>query len=466
MNIELLFDLPEIRKFHFIGIGGISMSGLAEILLNMGYGISGSDLNSSGITRKLANMGMEIFKGHSDKNIMNPDVVVYSAAIKQDNPELVKARNLNIPTMQRAVLLGLLMKRYPYGIAVSGTHGKTTTSSMIAMIMLEAGLNPTVHIGGDLGAIGGTTRIGNDKYFIAEACEYCESFLKFFPFMAVILNVEFDHADYFRNLTHVTDSFAKFARLVPSNGYVLASVDIPNINTILKGLSCNIITFGIAQNKSLWNISDIVFDTFNCASFNLLKSGNYITRIKLRVPGIHNVSNAVAAAVGCLTLGADALSVQNGLLKFTGVSRRFQYKGEKNSVTVIDDYAHHPSEIKATLKTIRDMKHKKLWCVFQPHTYTRTSALLEEFTHAFGDADKIILTDIYAAREKDTGTISSKILAKKIGLQNKDVVYIKSFDDIVTYLQSNVSRDDIIVTMGAGNIYKVGELYLNSPYQP
>jgi UDP-N-acetylmuramate--alanine ligase len=466
MNIEFLFNSPEIKHFHFIGIGGISMSGIAEILLNMGYYISGSDLNSSEITKKLEGLGIKIFKEHTESNIKDPDVVIYTAAIKHNNPELVKAKKLNIPVMERAILLGLLMKQYPYGIAVSGTHGKTTTTSMIATIMLEAGLNPTVHIGGNLQSIGGTTRIGGDKYFIAEACEYCDSFLKFFPYMAVILNVEFDHADYFRDLMHVTDSFGRFAQLVPSNGYVLASVDIPNIDKILKGLSCNIITFGITKNKSLWNISNLVFDASKCAAFNLLKSGKYVTHIKLSVPGIHNVSNAVAAAAACLTLGADELSVRNALQKFTGVNRRFQYKGEKNSIKVIDDYAHHPSEIKATLKTISGMKHSRLWCIFQPHTYTRTNALFDDFTHAFDDADKIILTDIYAAREKDTGLISSENLAEKISLRNKDIVYIKTFEDIVAYLIKNVSKDDIIVTMGAGDIYKVGELYLNSPYQP
>jgi UDP-N-acetylmuramate--alanine ligase len=284
--------------------------------------------------------------------------------------------------------------------------------------------------------------------------------------MAVILNIEFDHADYFKNISHVTEAFGRFARLVPPDGYVVACTDTPKVQSILTNLKSNVVDCSISRNDSTWQASDITFDSSGCASFNILEKNILTAQIRLNVPGLHNVSNALAASAACLTLGIDASAVERGLLNFKGTHRRFEYKGEKDNIKVIDDYAHHPSEIKATLKAVKRLRHKNIWCVFQPHTYTRTKALLDEFTGAFDDADKIIVTDIYAAREKDTGEISSSILAEKIRTHGKDALYMKSFEDIVQHLINNVPQGDIILTMGAGDIYRVGEMYFTPPCPP
>jgi len=457
-----LLESPGIKNIHFIGIGGISMSGLAEILLNLGYKISGSDINTSNITQKLENMGVKIYTYHTENNIKNPDMVVYTAAIKEDNPELKRARALNITTIDRATLLGQIMKRYPYSVAVSGTHGKTTTTSMVAMIMLESGFNPTVHVGGELDTIGGTTKIGATNYFVAEACEYCESFLKFFPYMAVILNIEFDHADYFKNIEHIKEAFLKFAMLVPQDGYITACVDDPNVAQVLDRVSCNKVTYGQISKNALWSAGNVVFDDMGCASFKLMKHYEEITDIKLSVPGIHNVSNALAAIASCYTLGCDIPSIKQALNKFHGTHRRFEIKGVSNNIKVIDDYAHHPTEVKATLRATKNFRHSKIWCVFQPHTYTRTKSLLNEFSSAFFDADTVILSDIYAARETDNGEISSKALSEKICEKGQRAIYIQGFESIVEYLKNNTSPGDIIITMGAGDIYKVGDMFLKN----
>lgn len=451
---------PEIKYIHFIGIGGISMSGLAEILLNIGYVISGSDIKASTITDKLERLGATIYPFHSEENISATDLVVYTAAVKEDNTELKKAKELGIPSIERATLLGQVMKKYPYSMAISGTHGKTTTTSMITMIMMESGFNPTVHIGGVLEAIGGNTKIGGNKYFISEACEYVESFLKFYPYLAVILNIEYDHVDYFKSFDHVKSAFAKFASQVPDEGYVVANIDDTNIVSLINNISCNKITYGINNDLAMWSTKDITFDDNGFASFKLIMNKQELTDINLSVPGIHNVSNALGAIASCHTLGASIESIKQGLKAFTGTHRRFELKGESLGVTVIDDYAHHPSEVKATLKAAKNCTHKKIWCVFQPHTYTRTKFLLNEFAESFYDASTVILSDIYAAREKDTGEIHSSMLADKMKSEGIEALYLEGFDNIVTYLKENAGSGDLILTMGAGDIYKVGEMYL------
>lgn len=464
MEGQNLLDLPDIKHIHFIGIGGISMSGLAEILLSFGYKVSGSDVRVSNLTQKLERLGAVVVPYHSKENVHNADLVVYTAAVKENNPELVEARNLNIPVIDRATLLGLIMKKYPYSIAVSGTHGKTTTTSMISVILLESGLNPTIHIGGELDSIGGTTKIGNGKHFVVEACEYYESFLKFSPFMAIINNIEYDHADFFTGIEHIKQTFLKFASLVPENGYVIANIDDLNVSSILNDIHCNKVTYGLKSRDAMWTVKDITYDSLGCASFKLVYNGKEITDIKLNVPGLHNVINALAASAACYTIGCSADSIRLGLNNFYGTHRRFELKGILNNIKVIDDYAHHPSEVKATLKAARNSSHSKIWCVFQPHTYTRTKTLLAEFAKAFADADTVIVADIYAAREVDNGEIHSKVLADRINANspNHKAIYISGFNNIVKYLEDNVSPGDLIITMGAGDIYKVGELYLSN----
>jgi UDP-N-acetylmuramate--alanine ligase len=455
-----LLEIPQIRHIHFIGIDGISMSGLAEILLGMGYKISGSDIKTSSKTLKLENMGAKIFPYHSEDNIQDQDLIVYTAAVKENNPEIIKAKKLNIPLVDRATLLGQIMKRYPYSVAVSGTHGKTTTTSMMTTIMLESALNPTVHIGAQLESIGGTTHIGGDKFFIAEACEYCGSFLKFYPYMAVILNIEYDHADYFRSIDHVKDTFKSFADLVPKDGYLVACADDANTMSILEDIKCNKITYSIKSDTAMWSAKNITFDDMGFGRFIVVKNREELGEIRLSIPGMHNVSNSLAAVAACYTLGCDFASIQRGLLKFSGAHQRFELKGIVDNIKVIDDYAHHPSEIKATLKAAKNIRHSRMWCVFQPHTYSRAKFLLDEFARAFTDADNVIVSDIYAARETNNGEIHSSVLAERIKANGQETLYISGFENIVDYLDKNAAPGDIIITMGAGDINKVGEMYL------
>lgn len=455
-----LLDSPRIKYIHFIGIDGISMSGLAEILLSQGYKVSGSDIKTSNKTSKLEKMGAHVYTGHSEDHITNPDLVIYTTAVKENNPEMIKARRLNIPVMDRATLLGQIMKKYPYGVTVSGTHGKTTTTSMITTIMMESAMDPTVHIGAELESIGGTTRLGGDRFFVAEACEYYENFLKFYPYLAVILNVEFDHADYFKNIEHVKETFYKFASLIPEDGYLVACADDQNTMTVADRVNCNKITYSVKTDSAMWTIKNLRFDEMGCGHFTIIKNKEELGEINLSVPGIHNVSNSLAAAAACHTLGCDIISIRRGLMKYAGAHQRFELKGIVDNIKVIDDYAHHPSEIKATLKAAKNLNARKLWCVFQPHTYSRTKFLLDEFSVAFADADQVIVADIYAAREADNGEIHASILTDRINAVEKKAQYISGFDDIADYLDKNVEPGDLVITMGAGDINKTGDMFL------
>lgn len=454
-----------IKNIFFIGIGGISMSGLAEILVDMGFNVSGSDQKSSDITDKLAKQGIKISIGHDAKNVHGADLVVYTAAVRADNPERQEAERLGIVSIERAVLLGEIMKKYPLSIAVSGTHGKTTTTSMVASIMLKADKNPTIHVGGVLDSIGGNTYIGSGDYFIAEACEYVESFLHFRPHLALILNIDLDHVDYFKDIEHIKSSFGKFIDLVDEDGYVVGCVDDLNTREVLnKELSKNstrkIITYGLNSPDALFTAKDLTYNEFGYPSFTLVKSKEEIGKIELCVPGVHNVNNALGAIAACDAFGCSIDAIKAGLLSFSGADRRFDRKGVKNGVAVIDDYAHHPSEIKATLNAAKNSNASSVWAVFQPHTYTRTKALLDGFSKAFDDADKIIVCDIYAAREKDLGEIHSRDLVKKLKENGKDALYMSSFSEACDYLNNNTKSGDMVLTMGAGDIYKVGEMFL------
>jgi len=460
--IDSLLRSKNIKRIHFIGIGGISMSGLAEILASQGYIVTGSDMKASSITQKLEKMGIKVIIGHFADNVTDADLIVYTAAIKSSNPELIAAGQIGILCIDRATLLGEIMGGYPGSIAVSGTHGKTTTTSMISMIMLEEGLDPTIHIGGELTQIGGTTRIGKSDYFIAEACEYAGSFLKFHPYLAVILNVEFDHADYYKDLEQVRAAFTGFAKLVPEDGCLLAYGDDPAIAAIMEQVSCKKVTFGLHGDKNNWSATNIVFDDLGCAKYTLLQYGKPVAEIKLRVPGIHNVSNSVAAIAACSMMGCSLSSAVKALQKFGGTHRRFELKGICDGITVVDDYAHHPTEVAATLKAARNCAQSRIWCIFQPHTYSRTKSLMDEFSTAFKDADIVIVADIYAAREADTGEVNSGMLADRISSTGKQVIYIRDFESIVEYLDKNAISGDLIITMGAGDIYKVGELFLEA----
>ena len=455
---QIDFHKPE--SVHFIGIGGISMSGLAEILADEGFRISGSDSHESELTDHLEAKGALVAYGQRAENITDDiDVVVYTAAVHPDNPEFAAAKEKGIPMLSRAELLGQMMKNYDHAVAVAGTHGKTTTTSMVTEILLAADADPTISVGGILNSIGGNIRVGGPELFVTEACEYTNSFLSFFPTMEVILNIEADHLDFFKDLNDIRSSFRKFAERLPESGVMVINSDITDWNEITDGLSCRVITFGRAEG-SRYRAENIQFDEMARPSYDLMENGTLVDRVALGVPGEHNVYNSLAAAAVCRELGITMEMIKKGLWKFTGTNRRFEKKGELGGVTVIDDYAHHPQEIRATLSTALNYPHRKLWVVFQPHTYTRTKAFLDEFAETLSMADEVILADIYAARETDNLGISSRDIADKIESRGGNVHYIPSFDEIETFILENCIHGDLLITMGAGDIVKVGEKLL------
>lgn len=456
MDNKFDFDtLPAGSAVHFTGIGGISMSGLAEILLKRGFLVSGSDIRPSHITKRLESMNAEIYIGQKPGNIKNPDLVVYTAAIRDDNPEYAEAIRRKIPTIDRATLLGSIMKSYQYAVAVAGTHGKTTTTSMLSHIFLKAGLDPTISIGGELPVIGGNIRVGKSDYFICEACEYHQSFLRFFPFVSIILNVEEDHLDYFRNLDHVIETFKGLTLITPPEGAVIINADDKNTLSAIENVNRRFISCSVTGNAD-YTAKNVEINEDGTAAFDAYEEGKFLIRINLAVPGSHNISNALAAIAASRFLDISPQAIAEGLCSFSGVGRRFEHKGTKNGIMVVDDYAHHPTEIKATLNVAKSVVNGSVWCVFQPHTYTRTSTLFSDFVEALDCGIKPLILDIYAAREKDTGLVSSKQLAGAVDSS----IYIPSFDECVEYLKDNAKPGDMILTMGAGDVYKVGEQFL------
>lgn len=454
------FDFIKHKKVHFIGIGGISMSALAEILLEKNFQVSGSDTNSSKATERLKSKGAKIYIGQISENITSDiDLVVYTAAISEDNEELLKAKNSKIPLMDRAEFLGEIMKGHKYNVAVSGTHGKTTTTSMLSSITLEANMDPTILVGGNLDIIGGNVHIGHSPYFITEACEYKESFLKFFPFIGVILNIDADHLDYYKDIEEIQQAFIKFARLIPQEGYLVCCADDKRMEEVISNVNCNVISYGIEKGEV--TAKNIRFDKEGRALFEVYKSDKKLFSLNLSVPGKHNILNALASISVSLILNISIDYIKKGLKDFRGTHRRFEIKGKRKGVVVIDDYAHHPTEIKATLSAAKNYPHKRIVCVFQPHTFSRTISLFKEFTAAFDNVDELILADIFAAREKDTGEISSSMLCDEIVKRGINCRNIKDFNSIVQHLNNILAEGDILLTIGAGDVFQVGELYLN-----
>lgn len=448
---------------YFVGIGGISMSGLAQILASEGFTVSGSDRSESAITKELEESGIRVFIGQRTENITDDiDLAVFTAAIHPDNPEYIAVQQKGIPSLNRAELLGQLMKNYRNPVAVSGTHGKTTTTSMLSEILLAADADPTLSIGGVLQDIGGNVRIGKSSCFVAEACEYTNSFLHMFPGIGIILNIEEDHLDFFKDLEDIRHSFRRFAQLIPADGILIINAGIDNWEEIARELPCRVVTFSLEQGADYYP-SDIRFDEWGHPSFTLHGPAVYggSTRISLRVPGLHNVGNALAAAAAADRLGISREDCAKGLLAFTGTDRRFQYMGVKNGFTIIDDYAHHPTEIEATLTAAKACPHDRIICVFQPHTYSRTKSLLQGFAQALSHADVVILADIYAARETDTLGISSQTLQEEILKLGHDCLYFPSFSEIENYLLSNCRKNDLVITMGAGNVCEIGKNLLS-----
>lgn len=458
---EIDFNHPS--SIYFVGIGGISMSGLAEILHDAGFRVSGSDRSRSALTDMLEQKGITVLFGQRQENITDDiDCVIFTSAISKDNPEYVATMEKGIPHLTRAELLGELMQNYKTPIAISGTHGKTTTTSMVSEILLQADTDPTLSIGGILKSIGGNIRVGKTDLFVTEACEYTNSFLSFFPKIGIILNIEEDHLDFFKDLADIRHSFHEFAKLLPADGALIINGEIPSYSEITQDLACRVITYSSTCMTSEMTPADyfpesIRHDTFGHPTFLLNGPEGLVREFSLQVPGDHNVSNAMAAIALADLLGIDSADTVKGLHGFTGTDRRFEYKGTIGGVTIIDDYAHHPTEITATLSAAQNYPHKTLWCVFQPHTYTRTKAFLKDFAKALSLADKVVLADIYAARESDTLGISSETLQREIQALGKECYYFPSFDEIENFLLKNCINGDLLITMGAGDVLKIGE---------
>ena len=457
-NIDILMNYKHI---HMIGIGGVSMSGIAEILKYWGFTVTGSDANYSPIIKRLQKNGIYARVGNDFENLSKSDIVVYSAAIKQDDPEMVKARQLGIPTIERADFLGKITSCFEYTICVSGTHGKTTTTSMISCCFLEADTDPNIQVGAILKEIDGNYRVGNSDYFILEACEYVESFLKFNPKAEIILNIDNDHLDYFKTFDNIKNAFVKYVNLLPKDGLLVLNADDTDCLDLRKHSAAMTITYGIKNEYANFIAKNISFDKNGFPTFDVYHNGNFYATIKLSVAGIHNVSNSLACIALCDYYKLPKMNIKDALSKFTGASRRLEYKGIFNGASVFDDYAHHPTEIKATANSIKNKEFNNSWVVFQPHTYSRTKALLDDFAKALINFDNIIVTDIYAAREENIYNISSQDLVNKIQALGKKAIYISDFNNITNYLKNHVLEDDIVITLGAGTITNLSKYLID-----
>ncbi len=455
MSAFSLENLNPNSHIHFIGIGGISMSGLAQITLKNGFKVTGSDRSKSPITDKLEGLGAKVFEGHCAENVLGANLVVHTAAVHDDNPEIIEAKAEGIPLITRAEFLGAIMKTYSYAAGIAGTHGKTTTTSMLAYALIYGGLDPTVSVGGELDIIDGNIKTGASPYFITEACEYTNSFLSFFPTIAVITNVDEDHLDFFSGIDEIIESFRNYALLTLGTGCVIASGEDENVLKALSGTGLDIKYYGIGKEFE-YHAENLTFKT-GFPSFEIRHNDELLCEVTLRVPGRHNVMNALAVAAVCDTWGLDPELYAKGICEFHGAKRRFEKKGEFGGATIMDDYAHHPTEIQATLKSANEFEYNKLWCIFQPHTYTRTKTLWNEFCESFDNVDELIIADIYAAREKPDGVTSAENLAKDIEKRGVKVRYIGSLSEIEDMLRAEIKPNDLVFTMGAGNVVNIAD---------
>ena len=445
---ELKNYLAPGKHVHLVGIGGVSMRPLGLVLQGMGLVVTGSDMNASVSTDELIAKGIRVAIGHAAQNIEGADCVIRTAAAHNDNPEISAARSRGIPVFERAQAWGVIMRNYENAVCISGTHGKTTTTSMVTHILMQAQLDPTVMIGGYLPLLGAGHRVGQGDTIVLESCEYCDSFLNFYPTLAVILNVEADHLDYFKDLADVQKSFRQFAQL-STNG-ILANGDDPHVVQTLEGMEY--ITFGLNEANRVTAVNI----TADWRHFDVICDGKHYCHLDLRVIGKHNALNALAAAGAAWMLGIDGESVSAGLATFTGAQRRMQFKGTYNGAEIYDDYAHHPDELAATIEAIRSMNYQRVVVAFQPHTYTRTTALFQDFVRELKKADHVVLAEIYAARERNTTGISSMDLVKEI----PGSVYCETLPQVTQYLKSVAREGDVILTIGAGDIYTAGEAML------
>jgi UDP-N-acetylmuramate--alanine ligase len=445
----------KVKKIHFVGIGGIGMSGIAEVLLNLGYTVSGSDLERSDITMRLESLGAVIFYGHRSSNLADADVVVKSTAIGEDNPEVIEAHGRNIPVIPRAEMLAELLK-LKYSIAVSGCHGKTTTTSIISTVLAHGGLDPTMVIGGRLDSIGSNARLGEGEFIVAEADESDGSFLGLNPYIAVITNIDREHLDYYPGIGEIKDAFLRFANSVPFYGAVILCGDCDNVRDILPRIKRKAFTYGI-YSEADFRATDISFSGMT-SRFSLCHGDEFLGDIEMQVPGLFNIYNAMAAVAVGVELGMEFSAIREGIQTYRGVHRRLEIKGEVGGITVVDDYGHHPTEIKAVLAAAKAVWQGRLIVVFQPHRYTRTKALFDDFLDSFNDATMLILTDIYAASEKKIQGVHSINLSKAIQDHGHgNVTYLSGFGEIADHLCEILQPGDVVLTLGAGNVWKVGE---------
>ncbi len=442
------------KRAHLIGIGGVSMSPLAEVLHHNGIAVHGSDMRESEAVQHLRSLGIDIKIGHYSTNVEDCDYIIRTAAVHDDNPEIVAAHEKGLPVFERAQAWGAIMQQYKNAVCISGTHGKTTTTSMMTHITMAASLDPTIMVGGTLPLLGSGYRVGHGDTIVLESCEYCNSFLSFFPTVAVILNVEADHLDFFKDLADVEHSFHQFAELVPANGSVVVNADDTGAMDSVKGLSHPVTTFALEHNADYTASNITSVDGF--PEFDIMAHGQLYCHVALHVPGRHNILNALAAAAAADALGLSGDAVSRGLSTFTGAGRRFEHKGNYNGAEVYDDYAHHPGELHALLNTTKNLGYKRVICAFQPHTYSRTKALFHEFVEELKIPDIAIIMEIFAARETDTLGISSKDLANAI----PGAIYCQTLDDVTKTFRSLAQEGDLILTVGAGDIYLAGEKLL------
>lgn len=435
---------------HLIGIGGVSMAPLAEVLLGRGLRVTGSDSRESDTVIRLRSLGIPVTIGHLPQSVEGAQCVIRTAAVHDDNPEVARARELGIPVFERAQAWGALMTDYSNALCVAGTHGKTSTTSMCTHIFMAAQADPTVMIGGTLPLLGAGHRVGQGDIIILESCEYCNSFLAFSPTVAVILNIEADHLDFFKDLEDVEKSFRAFAQRVPQDGYVVANGEDENTMRTLRGIDRHLVTFGVEEGEV--HAQDLTWER-GLPSFQIVYQGRAVTDVKLQVPGLHNVKNALAAAAAALTLGVPPKAIRDGLMAFRGAGRRFEHQGSCRGAEIYDDYAHHPGELRALLEAARTLGYQRVVCAFQPHTYSRTKALFDDFVSVLKTPDVTLLTDIYAARETNDVGISSKDLADEI----PGSIYCPTLDDLTRRLLELARPGDLILTVGAGDVYTVGK---------
>lgn len=458
---EFKLDEHEVSNVHFIGIGGISMSGIAALLLNKGYNVSGSDRSMSDIVKNLENHGAKIYISQSKNNINNPDLVIYTDAILDDNEELIAARTLDIPVVSRGVFLGALMRNYENSIAISGSHGKSTTTSMISKILLNSKENPTVLLGGELEDLEGNVHVGDEKFLVTEACEYKGNIRYYFPQTLIVLNIDQDHLDYYKNLDHIVDTFKEYLRNQDENSITISNLNEANNRLIFDSVQGRLITYAQGNDEADYVAKNIKFDEIGRPNFDLKMKDGSIEHFELGVIGRHNINNAMASIIATYENGIDIETIRKNIKAYKGLNRRMQILGHVNDATIMTDYGHHPSEIDVTLKALREHTDGKLVCIWQPHTYSRTKTLFNDFLKCFDGADEVVVTDIYAAREKFDPTIHSKDVVDALVKKGINAKYLGTFEEARDYVYQIAEPSDLIITTGCGNPDVLAKMIVN-----